>query len=68
MRNLERYPGVKVRGHNVNNLRYPDDAALIAENKADLQQLIDIVEEESSKKGLEKKTEAVVASGNNECP
>ena len=25
MRNLERYPRMKVRGHNVNNLRYADD-------------------------------------------
>ena len=41
---------MKVGGHNVNNLRYPD--ALIAENEG-LQQLLDIIEEENSKKGLE---------------
>ena len=49
---LEGYPAIKVRGHSVNNLRYTDDTALIAENKEDLQQLLDAVEEECSKKGL----------------
>ena len=51
------------RGHNVNNLRYANDTVLIAENKEDLQQLLDIIEEESSKKGLElnnRKTEVTV--------
>ena len=44
---------------------------LIAESKDDLQQLLDIVEEENRKKGLElnsKKTEDMVASRSNECP
>ena len=52
MRNLEGYPGIKEGGHNINSLRYNDDTVLIAENKEDLQQLLDIVEEKSSKKGL----------------
>ena len=37
----------------VNNMRYTDDTVLIAENKEDFQQLLDIVKEKSSKKGLE---------------
>ena len=53
-RNLDRYPGITVGGHNVSNLRYADDMynVLIAENKEDMQQLLHIVEEESSRKGL----------------
>ena len=65
MRNLEDSPGIKVGGKNVNNLRYADDTVLIAENEKDLQNLLDIVERESAKKGLElngKKTEVMVVS------
>ena len=64
MRNLDGYPGIKVGGHNVNNFRYADDSELIAENK----ELLDILDEESRKKGLElnsKKTEVMVDSRNN---
>ena len=71
MQNLEGYPGIKVEGHNVNNLRYADDTVLIAENKDDLQQLLDIVEEEISKKGTKlnsKNPELMVLSRNNESP
>ena len=32
MQNLEGYPGIKVGGHNVNNLRYSNDTVLIVEN------------------------------------
>ncbi|GFO45488.1 retrovirus-related pol polyprotein from type-1 retrotransposable element r2 [Plakobranchus ocellatus] len=69
MRNLENHPGIKVGGQNINNLRYADDTVLIAENKEDLQKLLNIVEEESRKKGLElnsKKTE-VMKPGATEC-
>ncbi|GFO48185.1 retrovirus-related pol polyprotein from type-1 retrotransposable element r2 [Plakobranchus ocellatus] len=65
MRNLENHPGIKVGGQNINNLRYADDTVLIAENKEDLQKLLNIVEEESGKKGLElnsKKTDVMVIS------
>ncbi|GFO05913.1 craniofacial development protein 2 [Plakobranchus ocellatus] len=52
MRNLENHPGIKVElRQNINNLRYADDTVLIAENKEDLQKLLNIVEEESRKKG-----------------
>ena len=50
IQNLEGYSGIKVEGHNVTDLRYSDDTVFIAENKEDLQQLLDIVEEESSKR------------------
>ncbi|GFO49904.1 structural maintenance of chromosomes protein [Plakobranchus ocellatus] len=58
-------------GSNINNLRYADDTVLIAENEKDLQQLLDIVKEESEKKGLElnrKKTEVMVVSQKQELP
>ncbi|GFR88798.1 spatacsin [Elysia marginata] len=56
MQNLENCPGIKVGGYNVNNIRYADDTVFIAENKDDLQKLLNIVEEESRKKGLELNT------------
>ncbi|GFS18525.1 endonuclease-reverse transcriptase [Elysia marginata] len=65
MRHIEDYPGIKVGGHNINNLRYADDTVLIAENESDLQKLLDVVYSESQKKGLElnsKKTEVMVIS------
>ena len=47
MRNLE---AIKVGWHNINNLRYADDNVFIAENKEDLHELLNIIEEESNKK------------------
>ncbi|GFO06013.1 endonuclease-reverse transcriptase [Plakobranchus ocellatus] len=71
MRNLGNHPGIKVGGQNKNNLRYADDTVLLAENKEDLQKLLNIVEEENRKKGLElnsKKTEVMVISRKQESP
>ncbi|GFO00845.1 endonuclease-reverse transcriptase [Plakobranchus ocellatus] len=71
MRNLENQPGIKVGGQNINNLRYADDTVLISENKEDLQKLLNIVEEESRKKGFElnsKKIEVMVISRKQEFP
>ena len=71
MQNLEGNRGIKVGGHKLNNLRHADVTVLMPENKEDLQQLLDIVEEESRKKGLElnnKSTEVMVVSGSNERP
>ncbi|GFO08712.1 endonuclease-reverse transcriptase [Plakobranchus ocellatus] len=71
MRNLENHPGIKVGGQTIKNLRYADDTVLIAENKEDLQKLLNIVEEGSRKKGLElnsKKTEVMVISRKQESP
>ena len=41
-----------VGGHNTNNLWYADDTVLLAESEKDLQRLLDIVIEQSKKKGL----------------
>ena len=49
-------------------MRYADDAVLIAENKEDLPQLLDINEEESRRKGYalkSKNTKAMVVNRNN---
>ena len=64
MRNIEGQPGIRVGGHNINNLRYADDTVLISENEKDLQ-LLKIVESKSKEKGLElnsKKTEVMVSA------
>ena len=42
LRNLENYPGVKINGENINNIRYADDTVLIADSEEDLQRLLDI--------------------------
>ena len=58
-------PGLKIGGKIINNLRYADDTALIAENQKDLQNLLNVVNSESRKKGLDlnsKKTEVMVIS------
>ena len=70
MRNIEGQPGIRVGGHNVNNLRYADDTVLISENEKDLE-LLNIVESKSKEKGLElnsKKTEVMVISRKEEPP
>ena len=55
MQKLERHPGIKIGGHSINNLRYADNTVLIAENEENLQQLSDLVEEESRKRvGIKK--------------
>ncbi|GFO16201.1 endonuclease-reverse transcriptase [Plakobranchus ocellatus] len=62
LRNLDEYPGIRIGGRIINNLRYADDTVLIAENKEDLQKLIDIAATESKRMGLElnnKKTEVM---------
>ena len=65
MRSIEGYPGIKIGGHKVNNMRCSDDALLIAENKDDLAQFLDITEEESRRKGYglkSKNTEVIVVN------
>ena len=47
------YDGVKVNGQNINNLRYTDDTVLIADSQKQLHRILDILIEESEKKGLE---------------
>ena len=47
----EAQAGVKIVGRNINNLRYADDATLMAESK-ELKNLLMKVKEESEKVGL----------------
>ena len=44
--------GIKIRGININNLRYGDDTTLMAEIKKELKSLLMKVKEESEKVGL----------------
>ena len=41
--------GIKIVGRNINNLRYADDATLMAESKEELKSLLMKVKEESEK-------------------
>ena len=52
MRNIEGKGAFRVSGSVINNLRYADDTVIIAETEEELQQLIDIVVQESENKGL----------------
>ena len=55
MRNTEveeAQAGIKIAGRNINNLRYADDSALLAESKEELKSLLMNVKEESEKVGL----------------
>ena len=44
--------GIKIAGRNINNLRYADDATLMAESEEELKSLLMKVKEESEKVGL----------------
>ena len=48
----EAQAGVKIAGRNINNLRYADDATLMAESKEELKSLLMKMKEESEKVGL----------------
>ena len=61
----EAQAGMKIAGRNINNLRYADDATLMAEREEELKSLLMKVKEESEKVGLKlniQKTK-IVASG-----
>ena len=61
----EAQAGIKIAEKNINNLRYADDTALMAESKEDLKSLLMKVKEESEKVGLKlniQKTK-IMASG-----
>ena len=62
-RNIKDIPGLKISGNNINNIRYADDTALVAETPEQLQLLLNKVNEESEKNGLSmnaKKTKVMV--------
>ena len=48
----ETQTGIKIAGRNINNLRYADDATLMAESEEELKSLFMKVKEESKKVGL----------------
>ena len=48
----ESQTGSKIAGWNINNLRYVDDTALVAESEEELKSLLMKVKEESEKDGL----------------
>ena len=48
----EAQAGNKISGRNINNLRYADDTALMAESEEELKSLLMKVNEESEKVGL----------------
>ena len=61
----EAQAGIKIAGRNINNLRYADDATLMAESEEELKSLLMKVKEESEKVGLKcniQKTK-IMASG-----
>ena len=45
----EAQAGIKLSGRNINDLRYADDSALMAENEEELRSLLMKVKEESEK-------------------
>ena len=61
----EAQAGIKIAGRNINNLRYADETALMAESEEELKSLLMKVKEESEKVGLKlnnQKTK-IMASG-----
>ena len=48
----EAQAGIKIAGRNINNLRYADDTALMAEREEKIKSLLMKVKEESGKAGL----------------
>ena len=61
----EAQAGIKIAGRNINNLRYADDTALMAESEEELKSLLMKVKEEDEKVGLKlniQKT-TIMASG-----
>ena len=48
----EAQAGIKIAGRNINNLRYADDATLLAKSEEELKGLLLKVKEESEKVGL----------------
>ena len=48
----ESQAGIKIAGRSINNLRYADDATLMAKSKEELKSLLMKVKEESEKVGL----------------
>ena len=58
----ETQAGIKIAGRNINNLRYADDTALMAESEEKLKSLLMKVKEESEKANLKLKTKIMTSS------
>ena len=57
--------GINFNGNNINNIRYADDTALLANSNEDLQKIVDKVKKESDEKALNmnvSKTKTMVIS------
>ena len=70
-REIEDMKGINIGGRNVNNLRYADDTALIADSERNLQNILNVVAKKSEQMGLMlnvKKTECMVISRNDNTP
>ena len=61
----EAQAGIKIAGRNINNLRYADDTALMANSEDKLKSFLMKVKEESEKAGLKLNTQKlkIMASG-----
>ena len=61
----EAQTGIKIAGRNIKNLRYADDATLMAESEGELTSLLMRVKEESEKADLKLSTQntKIMASG-----
>ena len=71
MRQIEEMEGLKIGGHNINNIKYADDTVLTADSEEKLQELLNKVVEESENKGLElnsKKTESMIITRKTSIP
>ena len=53
----EAQAGIKIARRNINNLRYADDATLMAESKEELKSILMKVKEESENVGLKLNSE-----------
>ena len=63
MRNIQDFPGIKIEGHMINDIRYADYTVMIASSQEHLQKLLNIVVTESENVELTlnvKKTQTMV--------
>ena len=71
LRHIEDIKGVSVGGYNFNNLRYADDIVLISDSMQNLQDMLNVVVQQSDMMGLSvnmKKTECMVISKKDSIP
>ena len=69
VREIEDLKGIQIDDININNIRYADDTVLVAESEKELQDLLDKVEIEREKFGLQlnlKKAYSIVPSARSE--